>query len=266
MGGRACRPSSHESLRHNPTDAEKRLWHHLRNRQLDGHRFRRQVPLSRYVVDFACLEARVVIEVDGGQHGWRAEADAARTAWLEANGFRVLRFWNNEVLGNLDGRARDDPAALTPHPDPPPQGGRENARARLISARENRATDASPQSRSGKPDAQAHRHRVDPGDRRRADRDRAGLRVRLLRHPGDQGAQGRGLPGDPGQLQPGHDHDRPGAGGCDLHRADHARGGRQDHRRASGPMPACRPWAARPRSTWRARSPRTAPSSATGSS
>jgi very-short-patch-repair endonuclease len=91
------------TLRRNPTDAEQRLWSRLRGRQLDGCRFRRQTPLGPYVVDFACLAARLVIEVDGGQHSWRAEKDAARRSWLEVNGFHVLRFWNNEVLGNLEG-------------------------------------------------------------------------------------------------------------------------------------------------------------------
>jgi very-short-patch-repair endonuclease len=91
------------TLRQNPTDAERRLWSRLRRRQLDGCRFRRQVPLGPYVVDFACLAARLVIEIDGGQHTWQAENDAARTSWLEAKGFRVLRFWNNDVHGNLEG-------------------------------------------------------------------------------------------------------------------------------------------------------------------
>ena len=91
------------TLRQNATDAERRLWSRLRKRQLEGCRFRRQAPLEPYVVDFACLAARLVIEVDGGQHSWRAEQDAARKSWLEANGFRVLRFWNNEVLANTDG-------------------------------------------------------------------------------------------------------------------------------------------------------------------
>ena len=110
-------------LRQNPTDAEKRLWQHLRNRQLDGHKFRRQVPLGRYVVDFACLEARLIVEVDGGQHGWRAAADAARTAWLKGNGFRVLRFWNNEVLGNLAGVLDTIRRHLPPTPTLPRKGG-----------------------------------------------------------------------------------------------------------------------------------------------
>ena len=91
------------ALRRNPTDAEQRLWSRLRRRQLDGWRFRRQAPLGPYVVDFACPAARLVIEVDGDQHSWRAEQDAARTSWPEANGFQVLRFWNDEVLASTDG-------------------------------------------------------------------------------------------------------------------------------------------------------------------
>jgi very-short-patch-repair endonuclease len=90
------------ALRQNPTDAERRLWSRLRKRQLEGWRFRRQAPLGPYVVDFACLAARLVIEVDGGQHSWRAQQDAARKSWLEAHGYQVLRFWNNEVLASTD--------------------------------------------------------------------------------------------------------------------------------------------------------------------
>jgi very-short-patch-repair endonuclease len=88
-------------LRKNATDAERRLWARLRLKQLGGYRFRRQMPLGPYVVDFVCLERRLVIEVDGSQHG--DDPDAARTAWLEAQDFRVVRFWNNDVLGNIDG-------------------------------------------------------------------------------------------------------------------------------------------------------------------
>ncbi len=90
-------------LRSNPTDAEQRLWSRLRRRQIDGFRFRRQVPIDHYVVDFACLEARLIIEVDGGQHAMNEQRDATRTRWLEANDFRVLRFWNNDVLANTEG-------------------------------------------------------------------------------------------------------------------------------------------------------------------
>ncbi len=88
-------------LRSRTTDAEKRHWRHLRNRQLGGHKFRRQRPLGPYVVDFMCLEARLVVEVDGGQHS--PDADRERDLYLEKQGFRVLRFWNNEVLENTDG-------------------------------------------------------------------------------------------------------------------------------------------------------------------
>jgi very-short-patch-repair endonuclease len=85
------------------TEAERRLWYLLRRHNLQGRLFRRQVPIDCYVVDFACLSARLVIEVDGGQHSAQAVRDAARTRWLEKFGFRVLRFWNNEVLGNTEG-------------------------------------------------------------------------------------------------------------------------------------------------------------------
>ena len=90
-------------LRKNLTDAERRLWLRLRQRQLHGFRFRRQVPLGPYVVDFACLAEKLVIEVAGGQHGNRIGRDETRTAWLAASGFRVLRFWNNDVLANTEG-------------------------------------------------------------------------------------------------------------------------------------------------------------------
>jgi very-short-patch-repair endonuclease len=87
-------------LRRTPTDAEMRLWWHLRQKQLAGFRFRRQHPLGPYVVDFFCAEAKLVVEVDGGQH---ADENDARTRWIEAQGYRVIRFWNNDVLGNTEG-------------------------------------------------------------------------------------------------------------------------------------------------------------------
>jgi very-short-patch-repair endonuclease len=90
-------------LRKNPTDAERRLWLRLRQKQLGGFRFRRQVPLGPYVADFVCQSEKLVIEVDGGQHSDKIEHDERRSAWLAANGYRVLRFWNNDVLGNTEG-------------------------------------------------------------------------------------------------------------------------------------------------------------------
>ena len=89
-------------LRATPTDAEIRLWSRLRRKQLEGFRFRRQHPLGPYVVDFFCPDAKVVVEVDGGQHADSA-SDAARTRWIEARGYRIVRFWNNDVLANTEG-------------------------------------------------------------------------------------------------------------------------------------------------------------------
>lgn len=90
-------------LRKSMTDAERRLWRALRNRQLAGHKFRRQHPIPPYVADFACVERGLIVEVDGGQHSERTEADAVRTRALQARGFRVIRVWNNDVMMNLQG-------------------------------------------------------------------------------------------------------------------------------------------------------------------
>jgi very-short-patch-repair endonuclease len=89
------------ALRQNMTDAERRLWRELRRRTL-GARFRRQVPIGSYIVDFACLQCRLIIELDGGQHLENPE-DLQRDAWLRSQGYRVLRFWNNDVLRNTEG-------------------------------------------------------------------------------------------------------------------------------------------------------------------
>jgi very-short-patch-repair endonuclease len=90
-------------LRRNQTDAENLFWSKLRNRALNGYKFRRQVPVGNYIADFLCIEAMLIVELDGGQHAEQQEYDQRRTHWLESQGFRVLRFWNNEVLLNIDG-------------------------------------------------------------------------------------------------------------------------------------------------------------------
>jgi very-short-patch-repair endonuclease len=87
-------------LRADMTQAEHRLWHHLRDRRLDGFKIRRQQPVDRFVVDFLCVERRVIIEVDGGQHN--EARDAERTAILETDGYFILRFWNEDVLRQTD--------------------------------------------------------------------------------------------------------------------------------------------------------------------
>ena len=122
-------------LRNKATDSERRLWHHLRNRQLGGYRFRRQVPVAGFIADFACLDARLVIELDGGQHQDRRIYDERRDRRIEACGYRVLRFWDNQVLQEtvavleviLLALRRKRTSVSCPLPDPPPlrKGGSE---------------------------------------------------------------------------------------------------------------------------------------------
>lgn len=89
-------------LRKGMTDAERKLWYHLRRRQLGGCRFRRQVPIGPFIADFACLECALIVEVDGGQHA-SSHHDAVRDRFLRSRGFRILRFWDNEVLLQTEG-------------------------------------------------------------------------------------------------------------------------------------------------------------------
>jgi len=107
-----------KQLRQDLTDAERALWHELRARRLSGFEFKRQWTLGPYVVDFCCWEARPIVEVDGGQHN--DEMDARRTTWLEGEGYRVVRFWNNEVLENREGVLQAIIEALETHPLPGP--------------------------------------------------------------------------------------------------------------------------------------------------
>ena len=118
-----------KTLRKYGTDAEQKLWRQLRGRQLCNAKFRRQHPVPPYIVDFVCLEKRLIIEADGGQHIDQRRHDDRRTAFLEAQSFRVLRFWNHEKLEQTDAvlgvilRALEEAAA--PHPGPLLGGERE---------------------------------------------------------------------------------------------------------------------------------------------
>ncbi|MGM4915738.1 DUF559 domain-containing protein [Tardiphaga sp. 813_E8_N1_3] len=113
-------------LRAEPTNAECVLWPRLRHDiELAGSHFRRQALIGPFIVDFASRKAKLVIELDGGQHDWQRDADAKRTAYIEARGYRVLRFWNHDVLENIDGVLQVIQSVVTPIPDPSPQGGRE---------------------------------------------------------------------------------------------------------------------------------------------
>jgi len=93
------------NLRREQTEAEKVLWARFRSRQVEGVKFRRQQPIGPYIVDFASFERKLIVEIDGGQHNEKEarEKDEERTAWLEERGYRVLRFWNNDVLMNTEG-------------------------------------------------------------------------------------------------------------------------------------------------------------------
>ena len=114
-------------MRRQSTDAERLLWAKLRNRRMMNCKFRRQFPIGRYIVDFVCRQHNLVIEVDGGQHSDRQDYDSARTEWLKSQGFDVLRYWNNEVLTELDSvlesignELKKRGASYSPSPQPSP--------------------------------------------------------------------------------------------------------------------------------------------------
>lgn len=108
------------------TEAEKRIWYRLRAHRFNGSSFRRQFPVGAYIVDFICLDARLIIEIDGGQHA-DSQRDKIREAWLQSQGFNVLRFWNNDVLSNTNGVLEVIAEALSALPPPsltlPRKGG-----------------------------------------------------------------------------------------------------------------------------------------------
>jgi very-short-patch-repair endonuclease len=114
-------------LRRNATEAERRLWARLSARQVAGTRFNRQFPIGPFICDFVSRTAMLVIEVDGGQHAEQELADAQRSAYLQANGFRVLRFWNNDVLENTDGVVTAIMRTLLDSPSPSPSRKREGS-------------------------------------------------------------------------------------------------------------------------------------------
>jgi very-short-patch-repair endonuclease len=126
------------TLRRRSTRAEAKLWARLRNRALAGRKFRRQYALGRYVADLVCLEARLIIEIDGGQHALPAPADQRRTEWLARQGYLVIRFWNHEVVSNpkgvleVIGEALQGPLTLPLTRAPPsPASGRGTKRRRI---------------------------------------------------------------------------------------------------------------------------------------
>jgi very-short-patch-repair endonuclease len=116
-----------KALRTNQTDAELKIWQILRAGRLMGYKFKRQVPIADFIVDFVCFEQKIIVEIDGGQHAQNSE-DVLRDAKLIKMGFRVLRFWNNDVMNNLDGVLTvilERLQTASPLPSPLPQGARE---------------------------------------------------------------------------------------------------------------------------------------------
>lgn len=116
-------------LRKRQADAEQKLWRYLRDRQLQGLKFRRQFPLPPYVLDFYCAERKLVLELDGGQHIESAQYDLERTAFLQARGFTILRFWNDDVILKTDAVLNRILLEIEkpPHPGPLPAGGEREA-------------------------------------------------------------------------------------------------------------------------------------------
>jgi len=110
-------------LRGTSTDAEMLLWRHLRNRHMAGYKFRRQDVIGPYIVDFVCLDAGLIIEADGGQHLEQRHRDRERTAFLESRGYKVIRFWNNEILCDIESVLEQIHACLIDIPSPRPSPG-----------------------------------------------------------------------------------------------------------------------------------------------
>ena len=115
-----------KAMRHQPTNAETLIWTALRGARLQGFKFKRQQPIGAYIVDFVCFECALVVEIDGGQHGDAVSADQLRSKWLQSQGFRVLRYWNNDVIERKDDVLESIIRALREYlsPTPLPQGER----------------------------------------------------------------------------------------------------------------------------------------------
>ena len=120
-----------KALRKRPTEVEKLLWKHLKLKQMEGLKFRRQQPIDNYIVDFVCFEKRIVIELDGGQHAGQKEMDIERDIYLRGQGFIILRFWNNEVLQNTKGVLEVITENCLTHPPLSPLPSREGRITRL---------------------------------------------------------------------------------------------------------------------------------------
>ena len=118
-----------KKLRHQSTDAERMLWKYLRAHRMAGYKFKRQVVIEPYIVDFICLEARLVVEADGGQHLEQVESDLKRSLFLESLGYKVIRFWNHEILNNIHSVLEQIHSNLIEAPSPQPSPGGRGGKA-----------------------------------------------------------------------------------------------------------------------------------------
>jgi very-short-patch-repair endonuclease len=116
-------------LRHQSTDAERMLWKYLRAHRMAGYKFKRQVVIEPYIVDFICLEARLIVEADGGQHLEQVRYDSKRSAFLESLGYKVIRFWNHEILGDIHTVLEQIHGCLIEAPSPQPSPGGRGGKA-----------------------------------------------------------------------------------------------------------------------------------------
>jgi very-short-patch-repair endonuclease len=124
-----------KALRSHQTEAEQRLWYHLRAHRFMDLKFKRQKPVGHYIVDFVCLEQRLIVEIDGGQHAEQVEYDQRRDAWLRNQGYTVLRFWNNEVMQQLEGVLERIRLAIALSPGPSPTSGRGEQNSEEVNAK-----------------------------------------------------------------------------------------------------------------------------------
>jgi len=127
-----------KQLRKQSTDTERLLWQYLRNKQLKGLKFRRQQPIGNYIADFVCFEKKMIIELDGGQHtiSKHRQRDIKRDEWFERQGYKILRFWNNEVLTNIEGVLEEIMERCLNHPPLNPLPSREGKREKYSPSRE----------------------------------------------------------------------------------------------------------------------------------
>ncbi len=211
-----------KTLRTDATDAERALWLRIRAHRLNGLKFKRQEPIGRFVVDFVCHDEKLIIELDGGQHAEQVRADDKRTKFLESRGYRVVRFWNDEVLKNMEGVLETVLRKLSPSPQPLSCRGRGAKRKRTLLSSEGKEAEGARAKLSPSPQPLSRRGR---GAKRKRTllssegKEAEGARAKLSPSPQPLSRRGRGAKGDEGRGAKGESERTPlsprgrGAGG-----------------------------------------------------